>query len=138
MTKRREREMKAILYKRQGGRCAAPCEDYAQGLGIKQPIRLIHLDHIIPGGSDEIFNRQNLCSHCNQVKGDRPNEYLMNYHREKWKQLTLFSPEGVVKKKQVVRRSEPQRQHRTKYRGPGLIACMAGFLLSSYWCSIRR
>ena len=140
MTKR-EREMKAILYKRQGGRCAAPCKDYARGLGEKLPFKLMELDHIDAGGSDEICNRQGLCGDCNKVKGDRGMEFLLERLRMKWEreQFTIFSPKGEMKKRQVVRRSEPQRQHRPKYRGPGLVACMAGILLlSNYWCSIRR
>lgn len=142
MTKRREREMKAILHERQGGRCAAPCKDYARGLGEKLPFKLMELDHIDPNGTDEICNRQGLCGHCNKVKYNHSNEYLMNRLREKWERehFTLFSPEGVVRKRQVGQCSEPQRpqrQHRPKYRGPGLIACMAGFLLSSYWYSRR-
>lgn len=143
MTKR-EREMKAILYKKQRGLCAAPCKDYARWLGEKLPFKLMELDHIDAGGSDEICNRQGLCGDCNKVKGNRGMEFLLEHLRMKWEreQFTIFSLEGEVKKRQVVQRSEPQRpqrQHRTKYRGPGLVACMAGFLLSSsYWRSIRR
>ena len=148
MTKR-EREMKAILYKRQRGRCNAPCGKDGQRRWI--PFDLIVRDHIKAqkqGGPDTIENLQLLCGYCNSVKRAEPMEYLMNHHRMKREreqarrnQLTIFSSEGEVKKRQVVQRSEPQRpqrQHRSKYRGPGLVACMVGFLLSSYWCSIRR
>ena len=37
-------------------------------------------DPIIPqhrGGTDHIENLQLLCAHCNSVKGDRPQEYLL-------------------------------------------------------------
>ena len=37
-------------------------------------------NHIVPcggGGQDNIENLQLLCGHCNRVKGDRPQEYLV-------------------------------------------------------------
>ena len=40
---------------------------------------------IIPiggGGQDNIESLQLLCGHCNRVKGDRPQEYLMARLRE--------------------------------------------------------
>ena len=135
MTKHEKEKMKAILYERQGGCCAAPCEDGRQGRWIPPDLSdLMVLDHIKAqkhNGPDTIENLQLLCWHCNCVKRAEPPEYLDNYHRKKWEQLTIFSSEGVVKR-QVVRRSEPQRQHRPRDRGSGLVACMAGFLLSRY------
>ena len=40
---------------------------------------MIEVDHIIPhgGGQDNIENLQMLCTHCNRVKGDRLQEYLV-------------------------------------------------------------
>ena len=43
------------------------------------------VDHIIPrsgGSQDNIVNLQLLCAHCNRVKGDRPQEYLVARLRE--------------------------------------------------------
>ena len=43
------------------------------------------IDHIIPehrGGTDHVENLQLLCGHCNSVKGDRPQEYLVARLRE--------------------------------------------------------
>ena len=85
----RDRKMKEILYERQDGRCNAPCEDYGRRIGISLPIRLMHLDHIDHNGPDGIENRQDLCSHCNQVKGRRGMAFLLSYHRKKWEQLEL-------------------------------------------------
>ena len=41
---------------------------------------VLEVDHIIPrggGGQDNIENLQLLYAHCNRVKGDRPQEYLV-------------------------------------------------------------
>lgn len=41
----------------------------------------LEVDHIIAetsGGTDHIDNLQLLCSHCNRVKGDRGQEYLIS------------------------------------------------------------
>ena len=140
--------MKEKLYRAQRGRCNAPCEDYAQRRGIFLPERLFERDHIDSNGPDGIENRQLLCTNCNRIKGDRGMEFLLERLWMTWEmeqmtrnQLTIFSPEGVVKNRQVVQRSEPQRpqrQHRPKYMGPGLAACIAGVLLFRSWCSIRR
>lgn len=136
------------LYRKQRGRCNAPCEDYIQRRGIFLPERLLECDHIDSKGPDGIENRQLLCSHCNRVKREHSMEYLVDYHRTRWEmeqmrrnQLALISPERVVKKERVVQQpvpQSPQRQHRSKYRGPGLVACMTGFLLCSCWYSIKR
>ena len=42
--------------------------------------RHLEVDHIIPqdsGGQDHIENLQVLCAHCNRVKGNRTQEYLV-------------------------------------------------------------
>ncbi len=42
--------------------------------------RRFEVDHVIPrsrGGTDHIDNLQLLCGHCNRIKGDRPQEYLV-------------------------------------------------------------
>ena len=42
-------------------------------------------DHIIPqraGGQDNVENLQLLCAHCNRVKGDRPQAYLVSRLKE--------------------------------------------------------
>ena len=64
---------KSTLYGKQGGDCAG-CRIHFQ-LGP-----LLEVDHITPkskGGTDHIENLQLLCSGCNKMKGDRPQEYLM-------------------------------------------------------------
>ena len=43
------------------------------------------VDHIVPehrSRTDHIENLQLLCGHCNSVKGDRPQEYLVARLRE--------------------------------------------------------
>ena len=47
--------------------------------------RHLEVDHIIPPsrcGGDHIENLQVQCAHCNRVKGDRTQEYLMAQLRE--------------------------------------------------------
>ena len=75
--KRKSPNIKAILYQRQKGRCAAPCAEETlhlpreQRVGIKLPMRLFELDHIRAksyGGGDEDANMQLLCPDCNQRK----------------------------------------------------------------------
>ena len=66
-------ENKTQLYGEQGGECA----------GCKEHFRKQHLeiDHIIAksvGGTDHIENLQLLCGHCNRIKGDRGQEYLLS------------------------------------------------------------
>ena len=118
------------LYKAQRGYYNAPCEDYVQRRGIFLPEKLLELDHIDSKGSDDIENRQLLCSHCNRVKGDRPMEYLTDYHRVRSEkeqmrrsQLTLIPQERMAKKGQAVvtkRRPQPQYMHNAE-----LAACVA-------------
>ena len=66
------RENKHLLFGRQEGRCG--------GCRGEFPYRLFEVDHVTPlsrGGTDHLPNLQLLCSHCNKVKGDRPQEYLL-------------------------------------------------------------
>ena len=71
------RQNKHVLFGQQEGRCS----------GCRAPFEFRHLevDHIIPqdaGGHDHIDNLQLLCAHCNRVKGNRPQEYLIARLRE--------------------------------------------------------
>ena len=69
---RRSKNIKELLYKRQGGRCAGPCGPGEEGRQLD--IDLFEVDHVVPrskGGTDTDENLQLLCSTCNRRKGSR-------------------------------------------------------------------
>ena len=71
------RQNKHVLFGQQEGRC--------NGCRSEFPFRIFTIDHITPesrGGADHIENFPLLCGHCNSVKGDRPQEYLVTRLRE--------------------------------------------------------
>ncbi len=64
--------VKTVLYEKQQGTCNGCGEEFAK--------RNLEVDHIFPlskGGKTEPANLQLLCGHCNRVKGDRTQEYLL-------------------------------------------------------------
>ena len=66
------RQNKHFLFGKQEGRC--------NGCRSAFEFRHLEVDHVIPrdsGGQDHIENLQLLCGHCNRVKGNRTQEYLM-------------------------------------------------------------
>ena len=66
------RQNKHVLFGQQEGLC--------NGCRGGFPFKLYEVDHKIPqskGGTDHLGNLQLLCSHCNRLKGDRPQEYLV-------------------------------------------------------------
>ena len=66
------RQNKHVLYGQQEGRCGG-CETHFE-------FRNFEVDHVVPqsrGGTGHIENLQLLCGHCNRVKGNRPQEYLL-------------------------------------------------------------
>ncbi len=66
------RQHRHVLFGQQEGRC--------NGCQTEFPFKLMEVDHIIPrsrGGTDHLENLQLLCAHCNRIKGDRPQEYLV-------------------------------------------------------------
>ena len=61
-----------VLYGQQEGHCEG-CKSHFE-------YRHLEVDHIVPrsrGGTNHVDNLQMLCSHCNRLKGDRPQEYLV-------------------------------------------------------------
>lgn len=75
--KRPNKNARATLHRRQGGKCWA-CK-------VALPVRLLTLDHIIPrsqGGGEEIENLLLLCGTCNSTKGTRSLDYLLERLRE--------------------------------------------------------
>ena len=71
------RKNKHVLFGQQEGQC--------NGCRTEFPYRIMEVDHIIPGsrgGTDHMDNLQVLCSHCNRIKGDRPQEYLVAQLKE--------------------------------------------------------
>ena len=67
----KSQSVKERLYKEQNGIC--------NGCGNEYLIKDLQIDHIIPdakGGGSYYENYQLLCSNCNQIKNDRPMEYL--------------------------------------------------------------
>ena len=67
------RENKTQLYGEQGGHCNG-CGEHFQ----KQHLEIDHIIARSVGGTDHITNLQLLCSHCNRIKGDRGQEYLIS------------------------------------------------------------
>ena len=66
------RQNKHVLFGQQEGLCAGCKGDF--------PFKLFEVDHRVPrsrGGTDHLDNLQLLCSSCNRIKGDRPQEYLV-------------------------------------------------------------
>ena len=66
-------ENKTQLYGEQAGNC--------NGCGEHFQTQHLEIDHIIArsvGGTDHIGNLQLLCGHCNRIKGDRGQEYLIS------------------------------------------------------------
>ena len=54
-------------------------------ISIERTQMNFEVDHLIPfgsGGQDSVENLHLLCAHCNRVKGDRPQEYLVVRLRE--------------------------------------------------------
>ena len=66
------RKNKHVLFGQQEGRCGGCKMDF--------PFKIFEVDHFIPqskGGTDHIENLQLLCPHCNRIKGNRDQAYLM-------------------------------------------------------------
>ena len=66
------RKNRHVLFGQQEGRC--------NGCQTEFPFRILEVDHLIPrsrGGGDHLENLQLLCAHCNRIKGNRSQEYLV-------------------------------------------------------------
>ena len=66
------RQNKHVLFGQQEGRC--------NGCRSEFPLLTLEVDYVIHQRvvrQDNIENLQLLCAHCNRVKGDRPQEYLV-------------------------------------------------------------
>ncbi len=71
------RQNKHVLFGQQEGLCNGCRGDF--------PFKLYEVDHVVPqsrGGTDHVGNLQLLCSSCNRIKGDRPQEYLVARMKE--------------------------------------------------------
>ena len=71
------RQNKHVLFGQQEGLCA--------GCKTAFPFRQFEVDHVVPqsrGGTGHLDNLQLLCAHCNRIKGDRPQEYLITRLKE--------------------------------------------------------
>ena len=64
---------KNLLYGEQGGDCNG-CGEHFQ----KQNLEVDHIIAESVGGTDHIENLQLLCGHCNRIKGNRGQEYLIS------------------------------------------------------------
>ncbi|MDE2702340.1 MAG: DNA methyltransferase [Chloroflexota bacterium] len=67
------KKSKHVLFGNQEGHCNGCQSDF--------PYRLFEIDHVVPrtrGGSDHVENLQLLCPHCNRIKGDRSQAYLVS------------------------------------------------------------
>ena len=66
------RQNKHVLFGQQEGRC--------NGCRMDFPFKIFTVDHIVSqkrGGTHHIDNLQLLCGHCNSIKGDRDQSYLL-------------------------------------------------------------
>ncbi len=73
------RKLAHVIYGEQMGYCAG-CRGHFEFRGLE-------VDHIVPrsrGGTDHRSNLQMLCSHCNRIKGDRDQAYLVARLKEMW------------------------------------------------------
>ncbi len=67
------RKNKHVLFGQQEGHCTGCQMDF--------PFKVLEVDHVVPrsrGGTDHLDNLQLLCSHCNRIKGDRDQAYLIS------------------------------------------------------------
>ena len=79
---RRTDQGKLADYRSHKGHLYGEQKGYCKGCRKHFEARHLEVDHKIArdsGGTDHVENLQLLCSHCNKVKGNRGQEYLMNY-----------------------------------------------------------